>query len=220
MAFSTSLPKVFLFSASRSRSTVTTRLRFGSRWRRRSSFRFGASSQAPSTLPLFLSTTCTVRAKSCDGSSGTEKVSTRAAAPSSWISDASSRVSVLPMLSAASFSSVALSGFAGAEAGAGVEVEAVAVAGAAEEVLSSLSSQPTSVMVVSSANDSAARRNGFILYPWPCGPVGRRRDKYYPQVSLIQKCRFQFWTASRKVFCVDNILAAGAITALKVTCNL
>ena len=94
--FSTLVPKVALLSASSAGSTVTIRSRFGSRCRRRSSFRFGASSQAPSTLPLFLSTRWTLLLKSCSGSSGMEKVSTSVAAPSNWTSEASSKESVLP----------------------------------------------------------------------------------------------------------------------------
>ena len=217
MVFSISLPSVALFSPSSAPSTVTTRFRFGSRWRRRSSFRLGASSHAPSTLPLFLSTTCTVRAKSWAGSRGTEKVSTRAAAPSSWSSEASSRVSALPWLCAASFSSVAPSGFAGT---VGCVVDAAAAAGAWGLGLSSLLSQPISASEVSSANESAAKRNGFILYPWPLGPVGRRRGKYYPQVSLIQKHSIQLRTAPRKIIISVKNSAATAITAHKVTCNL
>jgi hypothetical protein len=69
----------------------------------------------------------------------------------------------------------------------------LAVAGAGAEAcgLSSLLSQPTSVKAVSSAREIAAKRNGFILYPWPIGPVGRHPVKYYPQVSLIQKVQIE-----------------------------
>ena len=138
---------------------VTTSSRLGSRWRKRSSFRFGASSQAPSTLPLFLSTTCSTREKSCSGSRGIEKVSTSVAAPSNWTSEASSSVNGLPWLCCISFCNCPGS-FAGVVCGAGVSFFA------ATDGLSLLS-HPASANI----SIQATTRKCFIFHPWPEWPV-------------------------------------------------
>ncbi|MPN35107.1 hypothetical protein SDC9_182602 [bioreactor metagenome] len=142
---------------------VTSRSRFGSRWRKRSSFRFGDSSHAPSTLPLFLSTTWTRRAKSCSGSNGMEKVNTSVDAPSNCTSETSSSVSALPSLCRASFCNCAVSfsaffSAAGCVAGASF----FAAVGAL-----SLLSHPASA----SMSMQATTRMCFIFHPWPVWPV-------------------------------------------------
>ena len=165
MVFSKLLSKVALFSAARVGSTDTISSRFGSRWRSRSSFRLGASSQAPSTLPLFLSTRCTLREKSWSGCRGIEKVSTIVDAPSSCTSEASSSVSALPLLFSASAASWLASGFA-------LALSVAADAAGAAACGLPLSSQPVNDSAVSSARDSAAKRNGFILLtPRPAGRI-------------------------------------------------
>ncbi|MNT04110.1 hypothetical protein D3C72_1386750 [compost metagenome] len=91
-----SLSSCLPLTASRPLSTVSTSLRCGSRWRRCSSIWLSESSQAPSSLPLTVSTRCTLLAKSCLASSGAEKLIDSVAAPSSCTSETSSTVSSRP----------------------------------------------------------------------------------------------------------------------------
>ncbi|MGX5146243.1 hypothetical protein ACWKYK_13120, partial [Enterobacter hormaechei] len=61
---------------------------------------------------------------------------------------------------------------------------------------------------------------GFILCPWPEGPVGHRPDKYYPQVSLIQKVQFYNLESTSQNGITQPNRDGTAITAHNVTCYL
>jgi hypothetical protein len=131
-----------LFTARTPGSTVSTNLRCGSRWRRRSSIKLSDSSQAPSTLPDLLSTRCSLSANFCSGSNGMEKLTDNVLAPSNCTSDTSTTLSSRPAYrcfnaatSTAAFGATLLA--AGAVGAAGLSEESQALSRASAQARNS-----------------------------------------------------------------------------------